>query len=194
MLGCYRDSTAFGIKEAHAAGADMILRRGLAFDDADPFLLRLGDAGEIFGGFLQLRFGDVLRHLDHHGRAVVGPVAVAEFMHLLGDVVRRQAGNARRFRMAVAVGKMAEHAGAHMRRAAVLDRRRHRRMLVREPVRRTESVVDLHLRQLHAGGRALGLQQLGAVRRGSPAAPQDRPSSGPIRRRTPPRAASQSQI
>ncbi len=57
------DGAAAFIEEPHAAGADMILRRGLAFDDADPFLLRLGDAGEIIGCFLELRLGDVLGHL-----------------------------------------------------------------------------------------------------------------------------------
>src|SRR5258705_6202495 len=72
------DGLAYLILEAHAAGADMVLRR-FAFDDLDPFLLRRLDAGEIVGGFLQFGLADVLCHFDHYGRTIVHAVSVAEF-------------------------------------------------------------------------------------------------------------------
>ncbi len=105
------------------------------------------------------------RHQPARGRARNGRLArsVGEGRHLPLDIIGRQARERAVFGTAVARRQMAEAAGLG-RAMPHRRRRRHRRMLVREPVDRATQIVQLGLGEMAGGaGQAIGLHRIGRV-------------------------------
>ena len=98
---------------------------------------------------LAQRLGDVL-HLERVGLAGIGAVAqtLLEVVQLLHDVLVGQALHRRVLRPSAAVRQVAQAARARHARLAARHRRRHRRVVVGEPVGRSVAEADLRLREL----------------------------------------------
>ena len=128
-------------------------RHDVGFDHLGPAEHRqrgeIGDRGAHFVG------GQTLGDVDHGQRRRAFARTAAEVVELARQIRRGGAGQTRVLRMAAPGREMAADAGAHRRAVAVLDNRRHLRMLVRKPVRRMHLIVDLFLRVgLGAAGNA----------------------------------------
>ena len=107
-------------------------RNGIGLDHAGP--LDQLEAGEIGARLPHFLVGQNLGEADHRRRARAAARAAFEIRQLAGEIRRCRAGQSRILRMAVPVGQVAADAGADRGAVAVGDDRRHRRMLVREPI------------------------------------------------------------